>query len=132
MYQPDRLIGAAAAGTGNAGDRHHQIDAGFRQRAARHGLRRWPADRAVIAQGLGRHPKHLLLGFVRISHETAVEDGGGTGDLRQSARHQSASAGFRGCDGQLAIDAKLDKSGRRGKHLGGHRALHGSRTVAVA
>ena len=38
MHQADRLIGAAAAGTGDAGDGDHDIGAAFTERAARHGL----------------------------------------------------------------------------------------------
>ena len=73
MHQAHRLVFAAAAGAGNAGDGDGEIGVGFAERAARHGLGRFAADRAVLAQSLRGHAEHLLLGLVRIGDKAAID-----------------------------------------------------------
>ena len=111
MHEPDRLVGAAAAGTGDAGDGHREIGARMRERAARHGLGGLPADRAVIVERRRRHAQHLLLGLVRIGDEAAIDHVRRAGDFGQRAGHQPAGAGFGGRDFQAARAAGVEHGG---------------------
>ena len=73
MHKPDRFLGRAAAGAGDAGDRHGEVDIGARERAARHRQRGLTAHRAMLAQRRLGHAEHRHLGGVRIGDEAAVD-----------------------------------------------------------
>ena len=134
MHEADRLVGAAAAGAGDAGDGDDEIGVGFAERAARHRLGGLAAHRAVFLDGRSRHAEHLLLGLVRIGDEAAIDHVRGAGDVGERAGDQAAGAGFRRRDFQpRARQSRARLWRRRASQLVAHHAaLQGRRTVAVA
>ncbi|KPH63034.1 hypothetical protein ADT71_14040 [Novosphingobium sp. ST904] len=78
-----RLEFAAAFGPGNAADRDRHVGIAVRDRPLRHRPCRSRRNRAKRVDDIRRDPQHLLLRFVRIGHESAVEHGGGAGHFGQ-------------------------------------------------
>jgi hypothetical protein len=73
MHQPDRLLGGAAAGTGDASHRDSDVGVRARQGTRRHGTRDRIAHRAMAQDGFPRHTQHFALGLVRVGDEGAVD-----------------------------------------------------------
>ena len=95
MDQADRLLRRAAAGAGDAGDRHGQIDAASAPRAPSAMARATGSDTAPCGSiRSGRHAQHLGLGGVAVGDEAPVDDGRRPRDGRQGARDQPAGAAF--------------------------------------
>ena len=61
MHEPDRLGGAAAARTGDAGDGYGDVGVRMRERALGHGAGDRLADGAVRGDQVGRHAEHSIL-----------------------------------------------------------------------
>src|SRR6516164_1296173 len=141
MDEAHRLIGAATAGAGDAGDGDREIDRRMGERARRHRLGGLAAHRAMTFQDRGGNAEHRLLGRIRIGDEAAVDHVGRPRDLGERARDQAAGAGFRGCHRQPVGAAALQHLGGGAPEvlaevsteaLAGHRGTVGSRMVAVA
>src|SRR5438105_9011313 len=92
----DRLVLAAAGRAGNAGDRERDGRLAAPERAERHFTRRLLAHRPMYPQGIGAHAEHLLLGAIRIRHETAVEPRRRSRHRGHDLRRPSAGAGLGG------------------------------------
>ena len=92
----DRLVLGAAAGTGDAGDRHRDGRAGMHQRAADHFHHGLAADRAVHFQRVRVDAEHRLLGLVAVHRHAAVEPGRGAGHIGHRLGDPAAGAAFRG------------------------------------
>ena len=95
MHQPDRLFIAAAARTGDAGDRDRQLRRGIADGAFRHGAGHRFRDRAMLAdQVAAGTPSKSCLASVGIGDKAALEDVRRAGDLGQQAGDQPAGAAF--------------------------------------
>jgi len=80
------------AGPGNAGDCHRKIDIGVLERAERHRDCDFLADSAKRFELRGLDAKHLVLGFVRVCDETAVDDVRRAGNFSQGRSNETAGA----------------------------------------
>ena len=100
--RPTGLVGGAAAGPGDPGDRDREADVGPRQGALGHRPRDLLADRADPLEQLGRHAEQLLLGAVVVGDVAALDHVGRARDLGQAGGDQAAGAGFGGGEAQPA------------------------------
>jgi hypothetical protein len=112
MHEPDRLVGGAAAGPGNAGDRHREIGIGMAERAAHHRLGGLAAHRTVTLDRLIRHAEHLVLGRVGVGDETAVDHRRRSGDVGQRAGDEAAGARLRRRHHEILGLAEVEQGGR--------------------
>ena len=73
VHEPDRLLGGAAAGAGDAGDRNGDVGAEPFARPARHRLRHLGRHSAVRGEELLLHAERRLLHLVRVRDDAAHE-----------------------------------------------------------
>src|SRR5688572_8877090 len=95
-HRADGLSRAAAAGAGDAGHGKRDRALAAVERALRHFARGFLADRAVRVQRALLHTEQLTLGLVRVSHEAALEPGGGPGHRRDDLRRPAPGTRFGG------------------------------------
>lgn len=98
---PHGLLWRSAVRSGNPGDRHRPVAAAMRQRALRHRPRRCLRHGAVPGQRIRWHAQHLLLGSIRISHESTIKPPG-TACHRSHRLGQPATGTRLGGDQQFA------------------------------
>ena len=137
MDEPDRLLRRAAVRAGDSGDAHRDLGAGMGEGAERHRARRRFADRAVGGQNLVGNAEHLLLGFVGINDEAALEHRRRTRDFRQQGADQPAGAGFGRGELEAEIPAArferggaVDEKGREHRRFLS-RGLAGRKTTMI-
>ena len=110
--RPTGLVGAAAAGAGDARHGDGEVGVGVGERALGHGAGNRLADGAVRGDEVGRHAELLGLGGVGVGDEAALDDVGGAGDLGEQGGDQPAGATLGGGELQRARAAGVEQAGR--------------------
>ncbi|OJU21152.1 MAG: hypothetical protein BGN84_05420 [Afipia sp. 62-7] len=109
VHQTDRLSGRRAAGTGNTCNGDGKIGVRVFECSDRHGGRGFLAHRAEGLQRRRVHAEHLVLGFVGVGDETAIDHIGRSGNVGQRACDKAAGARFGGGNRQLAHPAQIQQ-----------------------
>src|SRR5512138_1703321 len=107
-YGPDGLLGRAAVGAGDSGDRQSNLRTDRAPRPRGHLPNDFLAHGAVLGDCHALHAEHLHLHFVVVGDHAAKDNGARTADRREPSAQQPTRAALGDGDGETPRATQLE------------------------